>query len=143
MNVVCLVGNLAADPKTYTTGNGTVYTRFKVACQRTFKNADGKYDADFIDCIAWRKTAELVERYFHKGSRIGVRGEITTGSYTDKNGEKKYTTDVTVNNVEFVGPKQESAPRPAPAQSASTVPGDFSADIDTSFQPLDESELPF
>ena len=79
MNQVQLVGNLTRDPEGGTTQNGIAYCRFSVACQRRFKNAQGQYDADFINCLAWRQTAEFVQRYFIKGNKIGLTGSIQTG----------------------------------------------------------------
>ena len=105
MNRVILVGRLTADPEVgYLSGeNATAYSRFSVAVNRTFKNADGKYDADFIRCVAWRSQAEFVNKYFHKGDMIGIQGNIRTGSYTNKDGQKVYTTEVYVDQIEFVG----------------------------------------
>lgn len=105
MNNVSLVGRLARDVDVrYTNGeNAQAIGRFTVAVQRRFKNREGNYDADFITCTAFGKTAEFIQKYFHKGSMIGVTGEIRTGSYTNKDGVKVYTTEVSVSNAEFVG----------------------------------------
>lgn len=105
MNLVALVGRLTRDVEVkYTSGeNAQAVARFSVAVQRQFKNRDGNYDADFINCVAFGRTAEFVQKYFRKGSMIGIRGEIRTGSYTNKDGIKVYTTDINVSNVEFVG----------------------------------------
>lgn len=105
MNLVALVGRLTRDVEVkYTNGeNAQAVARFSVAVQRQFKNRDGNYDADFINCVAFGRTAEFIQKYFHKGSMIGIRGEIRTGSYTNKDGVKVYTTDINVSNVEFVG----------------------------------------
>lgn len=105
MNNVTIVGNLTRDVDLrYSQGeNANAFARFSVACQRRFKNAEGNYDADFINCVAFGKTAEFISKYFQKGSKIGLTGEIRTGSYTKEDGTRVYTTDVSVNNVEFVG----------------------------------------
>lgn len=107
MNNVILVGRLTADPEVrYSTGeNSNAMCRFSVAVQRRFKNAEGNFEADFPNCVAFRQTAEFVNRYFHKGDMIGITGHLQTGSYTNKDGVKVYTTDVMVDNVEFVGGK--------------------------------------
>lgn len=107
MNNVVLVGRITADPETnYITGeNSNVNARFTVAVNRPYKNAEGKYDADFIRCVAWRNTAEFISKYFHKGDMIVIRGNIRTGSYTNKDGVKVYTTEVWVDNAEFGGSK--------------------------------------
>jgi len=108
MNAWHGVGNLTRDPESGTTQSGIVYCRFTVACQRRFANAQGVREADFIQCTAWRQTAEFVQRYFQKGSRIGVSGSITTGSYVGQDGQKRYTTEITVDNVEFVAPRSDN-----------------------------------
>ena len=110
MNEVILVGNLCRDNEVrYSTGeNATAILRNTIAVQRKTKDkATGKYESDFISIQAFGKTAEFVEKYFKKGDKIGVTGEIRTGSYTNKDGVKVYTTDVVVNNAEFVSSKSE------------------------------------
>ena len=122
MNKVQLVGRLTRDPEIrYSQGeNATATARFSVAVNRRFKNAEGNYDADFINCVAFGKSAEFVEKYFKKGMAIGLTGRIQTGSYTNKDGQKVYTTDVVVEETEFVESKGASsvdssnASRPAP-----------------------------
>ena len=110
MNKVQLVGRLTRDPEIrYSQGeNATATARFSVAVNRRFKNSDGNYDADFINCVAFGKSAEFVEKYFKKGMAIGLTGRIQTGSYTNKDGQKVYTTDVVVEETEFVESKGAS-----------------------------------
>ena len=123
MNKVQLVGRLTRDPEIrYSQGeNATATARFSVAVNRRFKNSDGNYDADFINCVAFGKSAEFVEKYFKKGMAIGLTGRIQTGSYTNKDGQKVYTTDVVVEETEFVESKGASntdnsnASRPTPS----------------------------
>ena len=123
MNKVMLVGRLTRDPELrYSTGeNATATARFSVAVNRRFKNSEGNYDADFINCVAFGKSAEFVEKYFKKGMAIGLTGRIQTGSYTNKDGQKVYTTDVVVEETEFVESKGASSAdnsnnsRPAPS----------------------------
>ena len=107
MNKVILLGRMVKDPEVrYTQGdNATATARFSVAINRKFKNAEGNYDADFINCVCFGKTAEFVEKYFHKGDMMALVGRIQTGSYTNKDGVKIYTTDVVVEDVEFAGGK--------------------------------------
>ena len=107
MNKVILLGRLTKDPEVrYTQGeNSTATARFSTAVNRKFKNAEGNYDADFINCVSFGKTAEFIEKYFHKGDMIALTGRIQTGSYTNKDGVKVYTTDVVVEEVEFAGSK--------------------------------------
>ena len=110
MNKVELVGRLTRDPEVrYTQGeNASAIARFSVAVNRRFKNAEGNYDADFINCVAFGKSAEFIEKYFKKGMAIGLTGRIQTDSYTNKDGVKVYTTDVVVEEAEFVESKNSS-----------------------------------
>lgn len=111
MNKVVLIGRLTADPELRQTQSGISACRFTVAVNRKFKNEHtGEYDADFITCVAWRQTAEFVSKYFSKGKMIALEGSLRTGKYQDKNHSDvtHYTTDVYVDNVEFVGGKNDS-----------------------------------
>ena len=116
---------------------------------RRFKNADGGYDADFINCVAWRSTADFVAQYFQKGSRIGVVGSLQSRSYDDKNGNRRYVTEVNVEEVEFAGPRQSADAAPRAEQPAAAEPvsqpsaDDIFGDELAEFQPLEDSELPF
>ena len=107
MNKVVLLGRLTRDPEVrYSQGDNTsAIARFSVAVNRKFKNTDGNYDADFINCVSFGKVSEFIEKYFHKGDMIALTGRIQTGSYTNKDGVKVYTTDVVVEEVEFAGGK--------------------------------------
>lgn len=105
MNNVSLVGRLTKDPELKTTQSGLSVCRFTVAVDRPYSK---DRQADFISCIAWRKTAEFIDSYFSKGQRIALTGSIQTGSYTDKDGKTVYTTDINVNNVEFCESKKQS-----------------------------------
>ena len=119
MNQVQLVGNITRDPDYRTLQSGVTCCQFTVACQRRFKNASGTYDADFINCVAWRQTADFVNRYFVKGNKIGLTGTLQTRSYDAQDGTKRYVTEVIVENVEFVAPRQDSGASygsPPPAQ---------------------------
>ena len=105
MNKVVLVGRLTAKPELRYTASNTAFTRFSVAVNRNFTNADGKRDADFINVVAWRKQAETISKYFDKGNLIALEGRLQTGSYDDKDGNKRYTVDVALDNFEFVESK--------------------------------------
>ena len=109
MNKFCGVGRLVGDPEIrYSQGaNATCIARFTVAISRRFKNAEGNYEADFIRCTAFGKTGEFLEKYFRKGMAIGITGRITTGSYVNKDGQTVYTTEVTVEEAEFVEKKSD------------------------------------
>ena len=102
MNKVILIGNLTKDPELTTTTSGVEFCRFSIAVQRRFKNVEGEYEADFINCVAWRKTAEFVHQYFSKGKKIAVVGSIQSRSYDANDGTKRYVTEVVAEEVEFV-----------------------------------------
>ena len=106
LNVVVLMGRLTADPELRTTNSGLSYCRFTIAVDRFSKNEERK--ADFINCVAWRQTAEFIVHYFTKGQMIAVEGSIQTGSYTNKDNVKVYTTDILVDRASFTGSKKES-----------------------------------
>jgi single-strand DNA-binding protein len=105
MNKVVLVGRLTAKPELRYTPQNTAYARFTVAVNRSFTSADGKREADFINVVAWRKQAETISKYFDKGNLIALEGRLQTGSYDDKDGNKRYTVDVALDNFEFVESK--------------------------------------
>ena len=109
MNKVCLVGRLTAKPELRYTNSNVAYTRFTVAVNRTFSNSQGQREADFINVIVWRRAAENVANYLDKGSQVSIDGRIQTGSYTDKDGNKKYTTDVVADNVQFLDSKKQNS----------------------------------
>ncbi len=108
MNNVSLIGRLTADPELKHTQSGIANTRFTIAVDRNFVKQGEERQADFITITAWRQTAEFVCKYFAKGRRIAIVGEIRTGSYTDKDGNKRYTFEVFANNVEFCDSKSDS-----------------------------------
>lgn len=107
MNKVELIGRITRDLEVRTGGNTSILN-FNVAVQRDFKDKDGKYGADFINCVAFGKQAEFVSNYFKKGSQIALVGRIQTGSYTNKENKTIYTTDVAIEKAEFVGNKSEN-----------------------------------
>ena len=129
MNKVVLVGRLTRDPEVRSTSSGSNTARFTVAVNRNFKNKDGQYDADFVSCVAFRNTADFVSRFFKKGSMIGLEGRIQTGSYDAQDGSKRYTTDVVVDNVEFVGGRNESSVVPTNNSSYIDMPANDPIDM--------------
>ena len=129
MNNVILCGRLTRDPDVRsTTGAGAELTvvRFTLAVDRRFKK-DGEQAADFISCVSFGKTAEFIEKYGKKGTKFIIEGRIQTGSYTNKDNQKVYTTDVVVESVEFAESKKEEANNP-PADSDGFVNVDFKDD---------------
>lgn len=109
MNKVMLVGRLTAKPELKYTASNVAFVRFTVAVNRTFTNNEGKREADFINVVAWRKQAETISRFFDKGNQIGIEGRLQTGSYDDKDGNKRYTMDVALDNFEFVESKKSQS----------------------------------
>ena len=110
MNKTILMGRLTKDPDVrYSQGeNSRAIARYTLAVDRRRVNADGQRDADFISCVAFDRAAEFAERYLHKGSKIAVTGRIQTGSYTNRDGQKVYTTDVIIEDQEFAESKAAS-----------------------------------
>ncbi|MBQ5446312.1 MAG: single-stranded DNA-binding protein [Lachnospiraceae bacterium] len=111
MNKVILVGRLTRDPDVrYSQGEQSMaIARFSLAVDRRFKRDGDNQSADFISCVAFGKTAEFIEKYVHKGTKLVLEGRIQTGSYTNKDGVKVYTTDVVAENVEFAESKATAA----------------------------------
>ena len=102
MNKAIIMGRLSADPEFRQTENGIAVCRFTVAVQEDYKNKDGSRDVDFINCKAWRSTAEYVSKYFKKGSRIAVIGKNKCDA-SEKDGKKQYYNYIKVESVEFAG----------------------------------------
>lgn len=116
-----MIGRLTRDPEVrYSQGeNPMAVARYTLACDRKFKK-DGEQNADFINCIAFGKSGEFAEKYLRQGIKIAVTGRIQTGSYTNKNGQKVYTTDVVVEEQEFCESKvsNQSQQNERPQQSS-------------------------
>jgi single-strand DNA-binding protein len=116
MNKVILMGRLTADPDVRYTSDGTAIARYNLAVDRRYKK-EGEQSADFISCVVFGKGGEFAEKYLKKGTKIAVEGRIQTGSYTNREGKKVYTTDVVVEAQEFAeskGKGEETAPERAP-----------------------------
>lgn len=108
INRVVLVGRLTKDPELRYTPNGVPVTTFTLACNRTFTNQQGEREADFINCVVWRRAAENVANYLKKGSLAGVDGRLQTRSYEGQDGRRVYVTEVVADNVQFLEPKRDS-----------------------------------
>ena len=113
MNKVQIVGRMAKDPEVRLTQNQTAFCNFTVAVDRRFKDKDGNRQADFINCVAWKQTAGFIQKYFKKGSRIGIVGSIQTRTFEDQNGQKRYITEVLVEEAEFVESNNKEETKPA------------------------------
>jgi single-strand DNA-binding protein len=159
LNCAIIMGRLTADPELRTTSNGTSVTSFTVAVDRNFTRPGEDRQADFINVVAWRQSADFVTRYFHKGSMIAVQGSIQTRSYEDKNGNRRTAVEIIADRVSFCGSKTESntgttryenAPAPAftsgndAAGSFSVLPDDDEDDDALGYVPAnDGEEIPF
>ncbi len=144
MNKVILMGRCTRDPEVrYGGANNSAVARFSLAVDRRFKREGDEQTADFINCVAFGKTAEFIEKYGRKGTKFVVDGRIQTGSYTNKDGQKIYTTDVVVENLEFAESKGSgnggAQSDGGNFQSANSDPGDGFMNIPDG---IDE-ELPF
>ena len=105
MNKVILIGIVASDIDSHAMQNGVMRVTFRLAVSRQYKNADGKYESDFLTCVAWRQTAEMCNNYLHKGNRVGVEGAIQTRQYTGSDGSKRTATEIVIDRVEFLTPR--------------------------------------
>lgn len=147
MNKVILMGRLTRDPEVrYSQGeNATAVARYTLAVDRRFKR-DGDATADFISCVVFGRSAEFAEKYFHQGIKIAITGRIQTGSYTNKEGQKIYTTDVVVEEQEFAESKAASSENSAGYAPNAPVRPEPSAAAEDGFMNIPDGideELPF
>ena len=108
LNKSIAMGRFTADPELKTTGSGTPVCSFTLACDRDYKPKEGERETDWIDCVAWRGTAEFVSKYFVKGRLAVVEGRIQTRTYEDKNGNKRKATELVADNVYFCDSKRDA-----------------------------------
>lgn len=125
MNKVCLIGRLTTKPELRMTSNNLANTRFTLAVNRNFSNAQGEREADFITIVAWRKQAENICQYLDKGSLVSVEGRIQTGSFDDKDGNKRYTTEVIADQVNFLESKNQRAATSTNSSNQSSGPSPY------------------
>lgn len=146
MNKVILMGRLTRDPdvRYSQTANGSMaVARYTLAVDRRFKK-DGEANADFISCVAFGKVGEFAEKYLHQGTKIVVEGRIQTGSYTNKDGNKVYTTDIYVENCEFAESKSAAEQNGVNTAPARPKPSNVDADgFMTIPDNVDDDGLPF
>ena len=145
-NQAILAGRLTADPELKTTQSGISVTQFTIAVNRPKRKDDNTEMSDFISCVAWKERAELVTKYFHKGSAIMVIGQIQTRTWTDNNNQKRYATEVLVDNIRFVDSKADAAQKSPTANgnagAPSYIPDAYKA---PNFEEVsaDDGDLPF
>ena len=143
MNKVILMGRLTKDVEMRQTPNGVSLARFSIAVTRRFKNSNGEYDADFINCVAWRQTGEFIARYFQKGGMIAIVGSIQTRSWDGNDGKKQYATEVIVDEAYFTGSKSENSTGSNTDLSDSGL-DDLNSQYGEDFATIgDEEDLPF
>lgn len=111
MNRVTLVGRLTGKPELRYTNSNLPFSRFSIAVNRTYSNQQGQRETDFINIVVWRKQAENVCNFLDKGSLVSIDGRLQTGSYEDKDGNKKYTVEVLADSVQFLESKAQSQAR--------------------------------
>ncbi len=133
MNKVIMLGRLTKDPEVRTTNGGTTVATFSIAVDRRYTDQDGKKQADFFNVTAWRKLGEICGSYLEKGRQVMVEGTLQNRSYDDKNGVKRYVTEIVAENVEFVGKRGESS---GSQQQSSATPID-------DYREISDSDLPF
>lgn len=142
-NHIAILGRLTRDPEYRTTGSGLSVANFSVAVDRDFPGPSGEKETDFIDCVAWRKTAEFVTKYMKKGSMVVVSGRLQIRSWTDKDGGKRRTAEIVADSVYFAEGKRTAdsaeAPTPAPSYHAPIVP----SGADFALLDDDDAQLPF
>ena len=137
-NTVILSGRLTANPELKATPNGVSVCSFTIAVDKRYKQGEEK-QADFINIVAWRNVAEIVSKYFSKGSMIGIEGSIQTRKYTDKDGNNRTAFEILANNVQFMESKRDGA-----ASQASATPTTFSNAGFNDFEEISaDDDLPF
>ena len=135
INTAVIMGRLTADPELKTTSSGLSVLSFSVAVERNYQKEGEEKAVDFINVVAWRKTAEFVSKYFHKGSMIAVEGSIQTRKYEDKDGNKRTAFEILANTVSFCGKEANSAP------AENNTPAESTPFMDT--DTADDESLPF
>ena len=146
LNQIGVMGRIVRDPELRRTNSGKPVTSFTLACERDIKNSQtGEKEVDFLDCVAWNSTAEIVEKYFHKGQMAAATGRLQIRQYTDKNGQKRRQAEILVSSVYFCGGKENGSAvgseaaggYNAPCYQGNTAGGDFEVLED------EDGQLPF
>lgn len=110
INTSVLMGRLTFEPELKATPSGASVLRFQLAVERNYVPSGEQRQADFVDCVAWSKTAEFIKKYFHKGDMIAVDGSLQTNNFKDKNGNERKQVEVRVDNASFCGSKSSTKP---------------------------------
>ncbi|MCI8413814.1 MAG: single-stranded DNA-binding protein [Clostridia bacterium] len=141
MNKCILVGNLTRDPELTQTTSGVSMCRFSIAVNRNYANANGEREADFINIITWRGLADNCGKYLSKGRKVAICGSIQTRSYDDKEGNKRYSTEVVADDVEFIGGGNSEGGNygGAPREERTSAPKKLTSEL----KPVEDDGLPF
>ena len=137
MNKAILIGRLTANPELQHTQSGVSVCRFSIAINRPYKDQNGDTQADFINIVVWREVAENCAKYLYKGRQCAVIGSIQTRQYEDREGQKRYVTEVVAEHVEFLGSKQNGSNEygePSAPKQKTTI---------DKLEPIDDDDLPF
>ena len=146
LNQIAIQGRLVRDPELRRTASGKAVTSFTLACDRDFKNQQtGEKEVDFIECVAWGGTAEMVEKYFHKGQMAVATGRLQLRGWTDKNGQKRRQAEILVSNVYFCGSKESGTQASSGADNGYSTPAYQAPAPAANFAELedDDAQLPF
>lgn len=146
LNQISVQGRIVRDPELRRTASGKAVTSFTLACDRDFKNQQtGEKEVDFIECVAWGGTAEMVEKYFHKGQMAVATGRLQLRDWTDKNGQKRRQAEILVNNIYFCGSKESGTQASSGADNGYSTPAYQAPAPAANFAELDgeDKQLPF
>lgn len=146
LNQIAIQGRFVRDPELRRTNSGNAVTSFTLACDRDFKNQQtGEKEVDFIECVAWGGTAEIVEKYFYKGQMAVATGRLQLRDWTDKNGQKRRTAEILVNNIYFCGSKESGTQASSGAGNGYSTPAYQAPAPAANFAELDgeDEQLPF
>ena len=143
INNCTIMGRITADLEPRQTNSGISVLNFTVAVDRRYQAQGEEKKTDFIDCVAWRNTADFISKYFGKGQMIAIVGEIQTDTYSDKDGNKRKKTEISVNNASFCGGKQETSQNDENPTQANFVSPSPASPQDIEFTEVDDDELPF
>ena len=145
LNVVAIMGRLARDPELRQTTTGKNVASFRIACDRGRRDANGQSQADWLDVVAWDRTAEFVCKYFQKGSLIAIDGRLQTRQYQDKNGQNRTAVEIVAQNANFCGSKESTSPAPQNAAQRPAAPSQRTqGEPDADYALIeDDGDLPF
>ena len=146
LNQISVQGRIVRDPELRRTASGKAVTSFTLACDRDFKNQQtGEKEVDFIECVAWGGTAEMVEKYFHKGQMAVATGRLQLRDWTDKNGQKRRQAEILVNSIYFCGSKENGTQASSGADNGYSTPAYQAPAPAANFAELDgeDEQLPF